>query len=127
MSRYDDTPRDDDCLRCCIAAILEVSPRRVRHFPPLEADYSDANAWWNQWRVYLRRRFGLALHFHFSEAQINRLYYGSRRWLAVVRADTKLSHGCAMEGPTLLLNPGSRVRAPQRRHVGYGITLEPVS
>lgn len=111
-----------DCLRMCVAAIMEVSPRRVPHFVRhYDNDWCAGLEKWLSDRGYTLWRFSVKYCGGLAHRSVPKGY-----WIAVVdneRFDPDTAHAIVMKGRRVAYDPYPNPDA--KRHVyhsGYEIT-----
>lgn len=116
-----------DCIRCCIASILELPRIDVPHFVQTYPD-SDGSSpgWWNYMQEWLGSRGLVAATFELRGAR-KPVLLGSRLpfapagyWIGVVRsALTGGLHAVVMRGGELVWNPNPLSRDLKPNHDGF--------
>jgi len=116
------TKKNNDCVRMCIACVLDVHPRRVPFFEPGSKDQ------WGNYKNWLEEKHDMGIFFteKFSE-KINDLINNNRPWIAIVEPLTipqefknkSFLHAVTMCGGKLQYDPAfQRVRRPKKIHYG---------
>jgi len=106
--------KKEDCFRCCLAYMLDWSPRSVPFYEP-QGPGKDSK-FWDDYKLWVSERLGLTLACFGKEA-VDVFSEYDRNWIASVPSNCNdgIEHAVVMKGAKLEYDPShTRVQRPKK-------------